>query len=287
MRLDWFLAEVVPFVIQDWRQGRPEPLDQLAGFAGTLLSGPSDELREIARRSFVDRAGGWAASAQLDQVMQSWPEVVRVAVERSRRQRIEVTDGVRADLSYAGSERVSFEWTVAGPVEAMLLHDGVLYTVGEEVKAVDAAGGQLRWRCDGEPQASSGGIEISVVDGEVLEVFAPFEYRVRLDLLSGAELSWSSDVGAGRDRPRPSPTKHVLGDVTIRWPNYGRVEVSDASGETLVALVSDHPSFDPADPLASDDLLILPLSSGDVAALRVRPSHEEGSSAGPPERRPW
>lgn len=192
---------------------------------------------------------------------------------------IQLSEAARLRIEVEGS--VEVVWVLAAEgVEATCSRNGVLYLVdSQSVRAVDVATGGVLWVTAGDGDGElvgSGGVQVGFDPSGDLRVFAPFEYDAVIEVSSGALRSLTFDVDGDaplRTQPLPSPTAFRvaldLHDSFGYWPD----------DTTAWMIHVPEPMFDEGRPFEVEGLTVLPLSSGDLVALRP---HGASLDEGPP-----
>jgi hypothetical protein len=173
-----------------------------------------------------------------------------------------------------GPRRLTVVWVVRDELEAVATDGETVYVVGSEVNAVRASDGSRSWRYEGprgEPLHASGGVTIGKSADGALEVFAPFEYDLKLDTPTGSPKAFDNtsvgDPPSGFTPLSAAPLRDFL--VDRRGNSTPELTVSDAAGRLLATLKVDTPNFSEPAPLQVGDVLVVSLASGDVPGLRL------------------
>ena len=143
-----------------------------------------------------------------------------------------VADGLELLPGEDGELPVKVRWVaLAETPEAIAVDGGTLYVAGFTLDAYRMSDGAQVWSCDGDDgMEASGGVRIGTDGPDVVRVFAPWEFDVRVDRRTGEVLSRTS-AGGGPPAgfvpiPAPAPaTFRITADLeetTAYWPD-GRV----------------------------------------------------------------
>lgn len=255
----------------EWSNGRASTSAQVMAFMDDVLAGDDDRARSCVVAGILDPIASAGPSPALDAFVADWPERLRRELDVRRSARRQLADGVWIE-SPVDTELIEVLWLTSDAIEAVGSDGVAVYIVGEAVQAVDVADGELRWRYEGHEDSAleaSGGVTITSLPDERLQVFAPFEYLLQLDTATGAELSWQK-ADEATEVPVASPLPAFpLRDFSISIDDR-TMQVHASDGVHLATLTVSEPNYDPAPPMQIDDLLVLTLASGHVLGIRSK-----------------
>jgi outer membrane protein assembly factor BamB len=180
---------------------------------------------------------------------------------------MDVADGLELLPGDDGELPVSVRWVVSTETpEAVAVAGDTLYVAGFTLAAYDMADGSLRWEYgDDEGMEASGGVRIGADGPDVIRVFAPWEFDVRVGRHDGALVSRGSAGGGppadfvSLAAPPPTTFRVVadLEETTAYWPD----------GRVAWRLRVESPAVDPAGVLETDGVIVCVTSSEHVVAL--------------------
>lgn len=181
----------------------------------------------------------------------------------------EIAQGLRLVPGDDGTLPVKVRWVKAVDApEAMAVQDGTLLVAGGIVSAFDMRDGTEQWEADNQREGfdSDGGVRIGLDGPDVVRVFAPFNYDLRLDRRTGRQLSIDYNV---REVPDPP-----LSDLTNRPPTSFRVvpdlkEIVAYRGDGSAAwkLLSSSPFVHPLPVVSAGESVVLATSDQYVVVL--------------------
>ena len=180
---------------------------------------------------------------------------------------MKVADGLELLPGDDGHLPVAVRWVIeAETPEAIAVDGDTLYVAGFTVAAYDLADGSLRWECEDEDGLeASGGVVIGTDGPDVIRVFAPWEFDVRIDRRDGRLLSRGPAGGSlpadfarlPSSRPTAFRVNADLEETTAYWPD----------GRVAWRLTVASPAVDPAEALDADGAIVCVTSSQHVVVL--------------------
>lgn len=176
-----------------------------------------------------------------------------------------VADGLELLPGDDGQLPVTVRWVVgADTPEAVAVDGDTLYVAGFTLAAYDMSDGSPRWEYDDGLEAS-GGVRIGTDGPDVIRVFAPWEFDVRVDRRDGTFISRDSAGGALPADFVPFPASKPtafriiddLEETTAYWPD----------GRVAWRLTVEDPAVDPAGALDAGGAIVCMTSSQHVVVL--------------------
>ena len=178
-----------------------------------------------------------------------------------------VADGLDLLPGDDGELPVTVRWVVmADTPEAVAVDGDTLYVAGFTLAAYDVADGSLRWEYeDDDGMEASGGVRIGTDGPDVVRVFAPWEFDVRVDRRDGTLVSRDSAGGAPPPDfarlPSSAPAAfRIVGgleETTAYWPD----------GRVAWRLRVESPAVDPAGALEVNGAIVCMTSGQHVVVL--------------------
>jgi hypothetical protein len=168
-----------------------------------------------------------------------------------------------------GTLPVRSRWVVTTDgTEALAIHEGDVYVAGFEIRAIRIGDGSVKWVAGGEDDEAleaSGGVVVGFEGDDVVRVFAPWTYDMRLRRADGVVLSMElepdGEPPAGLRAERPSPRGFTiesgLNDMTAFWPD----------GRSAWKLHIDHPQISPKPAIGVEDAVLCATSSDHLVLL--------------------
>lgn len=183
-----------------------------------------------------------------------------------------IADGLTLVGGDDGTLPVRVRWARRAGAEALAVDGDHLLVVGPTVSALDLRDGSVRWEEDNDGVAfDTDGGEIVGLDGpDVLRVFSPFNWELRLDRRTGRRLSFRYGVLADPDPPlqplatTPPAAYQIdpgLEEVVGRWPG----------GPVAWRLRVTTPEVSAGPGIAAGDAVVVYTSNGYVVVLDPAP----------------
>ena len=148
---------------------------------------------------------------------------------------------------------------------ALGIDGDVAYVMGPTLTAVNLNDCSVAWLSDRTIDGEDGGVEIGLDGPDVVRVFAPFNFDLRVDRRTGRQLS-SMTAQGGRPQgfvPLRAPeltnfrVATDLEEVVGSWPD----------GRVAWRLAVEHPGVDPLGPVRAGDAIVLVTSSQHLVVL--------------------
>ena len=179
---------------------------------------------------------------------------------------MEIAEGLKLHPGEDGTVPVQPRWVAATDLpEAVAVHDGVVYVAGSQLTAFKLRDGSILWEDDGEALEASGGVLIGLDGPDVVRVFAPYAYDLRVDRNTGHRIAFDTAQGTPPADFLPLPAEA---------PSEFRIDVDlesiDAYGpdaRMVWRLEVDTPFVDPQPPIEADNAIILVTAGQHVVVL--------------------
>jgi hypothetical protein len=259
-----------------WNLSQSDVVDEILEFVARALEQGDRKVRGAVEKRFIPRFADLEPMPVLEAFFSRWPAVLRDEEARQRAAGRSLLPGVRLEHS-GGTAPIEVLWALPAEVEAMAVDDETVFVVGGTIRAVAIATGDLRWTYFLEDESgdfigfpSSTGVHLSMLDGAMLEITSA-SLRLTLDAETGEQRSLeTSSSGSLAPTGTPLPARPIR-DLAIRSESGGScLNLNTMNGETMGRLLIQSPSFDEVDPAQVGDVVLLPLVSGDLIALRIR-----------------
>ena len=181
----------------------------------------------------------------------------------------EIAPGLRLVPGDDGTVPVKARWVKAVDTpEAMAVHDGTVLVAGAVVSAFDLRDGSEQWEADDHGAAfdSDGGVRIGMDGPDVVRVFAPWNYDLRLDRGTGRQQSIDRSVLGSPDPPLSELTNSAPASVRV-VPDLKEIVVYHGDGSTAWKLLSSSAFVEPLPAVSVGESLILATSDQYVVVL--------------------
>ncbi|HET7489987.1 MAG TPA: hypothetical protein VFJ85_18825 [Acidimicrobiales bacterium] len=181
----------------------------------------------------------------------------------------EIAPGLKLVPGDDGHLPVKVRWVKAvDTAEAMAVIDGTLYVAGALISALDLRDGSELWQADNQGNGfdSDGGVRIGSDGPDVLRVFAPFNYDIRLARRTGRQLSFAHSAPGSPDPPLVDLTSGPPASFRV-VPGLDETVAYRDDGSTAWKLLSSSPFVDPLPAASVGETVIVATSDQYVVVL--------------------